>query len=82
MIGYAGDGANNMMGSNNSLKTRLTNDIPGLFVLKCICHSFHLCASYACLKLPTYVEDFTRYVYNYISNSPKRVCELKDFQEK
>lgn len=82
MIGYAGDGANNMMGSKNSLKTRLTNDIPGLFVLKCICHSFHLCASYACLKLPTYVEDFTRNVYNYINNSPKRMCELKDFQEK
>lgn len=81
MIGYASDGANNMMGSHNSLATKLRNDIPNLFIFKCICHSFHLCASYACMKLPRYVEDVARDVYNYISNNPKRLCEYKEFQQ-
>ncbi|KAJ8968820.1 hypothetical protein NQ314_002082 [Rhamnusium bicolor] len=48
--------------------------------MKCICHSFHLCASYACEKLPQEVEQFCREVYNYFSNSPKRAGELKEFQ--
>jgi hypothetical protein len=73
MIGYASDGANNMMDSHNSLATKLKKDIPNLFGFKCICHSFHLCASYACMKLPKYVEDVARDIYNYISNNPKRV---------
>uniref|UniRef100_A0A1Y1MFW2 BED-type domain-containing protein n=1 Tax=Photinus pyralis TaxID=7054 RepID=A0A1Y1MFW2_PHOPY len=55
--------------------------IAGIFVMKCICHSFHLCASYACEKLPEEVEKFARYVYNYFSNSPKRTEELKEFQQ-
>lgn len=80
MIGYASDGANNMVGVNNSLKTKLTNDIPNLFVMTCICHSFHLCASYACLMLPRYIEDFARDVHNYINNSPKRLSIFKEFQ--
>lgn len=81
MIGYASDGANNMMGAHNSLATKLRNDIHNIFVFKCICHSFHLCASYACMKLPKYVEDVARDVYNYISNNPKRLCEYKEFQQ-
>jgi len=80
MIGYASDGANNMVGVNNSLKTKLTNDIHNLFVMTCICHSFHLCASYACLMLPRYIEDFARDVHNYINNSPKRLSIFKEFQ--
>jgi hypothetical protein len=33
--------------------------------------SFHLCASYACEKLPHDVEKITREVYNYFAHSPK-----------
>jgi len=80
MIGYAGDGANNMMGKTHSLATNLLNDIPDLFIIKCICHSFHLCASYSCLQLPRFVEDFARNVHNYLNNSPKRLTEYKVFQ--
>lgn len=80
-IGFASDGANNMMGAQNSVMSRMVEVIPHIFVMKCICHSFHLCASYACEKLPQEVEKFTRDVYNYFSNSPKRVGELKEFQE-
>ena len=81
MIGFASDGANVMLGVNHSLSTLLKNEIPNLFIMKCICHSFHLCASYACLKLPRGVEDMARDVYNYFKNSPKRSAELREFQE-
>jgi len=80
MIGYAGDGANNMMGKHHSLATNLLKDVPDLFIMKYICHSFHLCASYACLKLPRFVEDFARYVHNYLNNSSKRLLEFKELQ--
>jgi hypothetical protein len=48
--------------------------------MKCICHSFHLCASYACQKLPRYIEDLTRDIYNYFGSSPKRISEFENFQ--
>lgn len=80
LIGYAGDGANNMMGKHHSLATNLMKDVPDLFIMKCICHSFHLCASYACLKLPRFIEDFARNVHNYLNNSSKRLLEFKEFQ--
>ena len=81
MIGFASDGANAMMGAHNSLSSRLVTDIPNLFIMKCICHSFHLCASYACMSLPRAVEQLTRDVYNYFMSSPKRLSELKEFQD-
>lgn len=81
MIGCASDGANVMLGSKNSLMTLLKHDIPSLFVMRCICHSFHLCASYSCEKLPRFVEDVTRDIYNYyFSASPKRIAEYAEFQ--
>ena len=76
LIGFAAHGANVMMGKNNSLSTLLKEEIPSLFVMKCICHSFHLCSSYACQKLPRSVED----VYSYFQ-SPKQSSMLKEFQE-
>lgn len=79
MIGFAADGASVMMGANHSLSSLLKNDIPNLFIMNCICHSFHLCASYACKTLPRWVEDFTRNIYNYFL-SPKQTAIFKDFQ--
>ena len=38
MIGFASDGANAMMGSKNSVRTRLKAKQPNLFVIHCICH--------------------------------------------
>ncbi|CAK1578832.1 unnamed protein product [Parnassius mnemosyne] len=69
-----------MFGDKHSLVTLFKNDIPHLFTMKCICHSFNLCASYACEKLPRGVEDFCRNVYNHIQNSPKRIGYFKTFQ--
>lgn len=80
MIGFACDGANNMSGEHLSLSALFAKDIPNIFLMKCICHSFHLCASYACKQLPRGVEDFARDVYNYLKNSPKRLDDFRDFQ--
>lgn len=81
MVGFAADGANAMMGPHNSVASRLLIDTPNLYVLKCICHSFALCASYACTKLPREPEGLVRDVFNYISTSPKRTGVMKQFQE-
>ncbi|EFA07105.1 hypothetical protein TcasGA2_TC010095 [Tribolium castaneum] len=80
LIGFASDGANVMMGEHHSLMTLLKNDVPSLFVMKYICHSFHLGASYTCDKLPRYVEDLTRDIYNYFASSPKRTAQFEQFQ--
>lgn len=80
MISFGADGANAMFGPHHSLSTLLIKDVPNLFTMKCICHSYALCASYACLKLPREIEDLARNVYAYFSNSPKRVESLKEFQ--
>ncbi|XP_077497791.1 zinc finger BED domain-containing protein 5-like [Amblyomma americanum] len=80
LVGFAADGASVMMGSKHSVMVLLKKEIPGLFILKCTCHSFHLCASYACSKLPRVVEDLVRDVYSYFNSSPKREGTLKKFQ--
>lgn len=80
IIGYASDGANVMMGAQNSLATRFKNDIPNIFILKCICHSFHLSASYACTKLPHWVEETARDIYTFLNTSPKRLSAYAEFQ--
>ncbi|KAH6936453.1 hypothetical protein HPB50_017562 [Hyalomma asiaticum] len=80
MVEYAAGGANVMMGTRNSPMTRLREHIPNLFVMKCICHSFHTCASYACEKLPHVVEDEVKDIYKYFHASPKRQERLKALQ--
>jgi hypothetical protein len=77
LIGFASDGGNVQ---HHFLMTQLKKDVPYLFVMKCICHSFHLCASYACFKLPRFVEDLTRDIYNYFSSIPKRISKFTEFQ--
>ncbi|KAJ8381342.1 hypothetical protein SKAU_G00021200 [Synaphobranchus kaupii] len=81
IVGFASDGCNTMMGKNNSVSSRLKNDLPGITVQRCICHSLHLCASAACKQLPRMCEDLARDVYGYFKNSAKRVAQLKEFQE-
>ncbi|XP_045112696.1 uncharacterized protein LOC123505453 [Portunus trituberculatus] len=77
MIGIAADGGNSVLGDSHSLSSLLKEDIPHLFVMKCISHSFSLCASSACLKLPYSLEDLARNVYSYFQLSPNHIV----FQE-
>nr|CAI5858517.1 unnamed protein product [Callosobruchus analis] len=45
MVGFAADKTNPMFGQHHSLSTLFAKDIPNLSLMKCKCHSFHLCAS-------------------------------------
>lgn len=80
LIGFASDGAASMFGINHSVKTLLENEVKGIFVMKCVCHSLALCASYACEKIPNFVEDLVREVYVYMKYSFKRQTEFSEFQ--
>lgn len=80
LIGFAADGANVMMGIHNSVSTKLQADIPNVFIMKCVCHSFSLCADYACKKLPKIVEDLAKDIYTYLQYSFKRQSEFNQFQ--
>lgn len=81
MVGFAADGANAMMGCRHSVSVLFKQECENLFVMRCISHSFHLCASDACSEIPNNIEEFLRDVHNYLSNSPKRTYEFSAFQE-
>lgn len=80
LIGFAADGAASMFGIHHSVKTLLEDEVKGIFVMKCICHSLALCASYAAEKIPDDIEDFVREVYVYMKYSFKRQTEFSEFQ--
>lgn len=80
LIGFAADGANVMTGANHSVATLLKKDCRNLIIFKCTCHSFDLCANYACNFLPKFVEGGARDIYNFIQNSPKSVDLFSDLQ--
>lgn len=75
IVGFGSDGCSTMMGQHS----RLRNDLPGITIHRCICHSLQLCASEACKQLPRQCEDLARDIYGYFKNSAKRDAELQDF---
>lgn len=79
-VGFAADGASNIMGEHNSLSSRLRDAMPGITIFKCICHSIHLCASEAAKTLPRHCEDLLRNIYTYFSHSAKRKHNFKQAQ--
>jgi len=81
IVGMASDNASVMIGIRDSFVTRLKKKVPGLIVLKCICHSSAIVASKACLKLPDACENLLHAIVTYISCSPKRSAVLCEFQE-
>lgn len=81
IIGLASDGANVMLGQNNSFMSRLKSDTSVLVVMKCICHTSSIIASKACKVLPATPEDLLRSLSSYISASGKRSAQLMELQE-
>lgn len=55
-----------MKGAHNSLSTRLKDDVPDLFITKCVCYFFSLCANYACEKLPETIEELGRNIHTFL----------------
>ena len=81
IIGYASDTTNVMFGQHNSVVTQLKELIPDLFVMKCLCHTAHLCASHACERLPRVIEDLVRDISSHFAHSAKPLGEYKEFQQ-
>ena len=81
IIGFAADNASVMMGTKGGVKSFLLNENPYLYVMGCVCHSMHLCASAAAKKIPANVENLARNVYLFLAHSAKRQSEFKEFQE-
>ena len=77
IIGLAVDNCSTMMGSKNGFQARMKQDIPGLFVMGCICHSIALCASHASKCLPSWLENLLSDIGTYFSRSAKRTRELQ-----
>lgn len=82
MVGFASDGASVMFGAKNGVAAKFQKEIPGLFVLKCICHSLARAASYASAKLPPAYEGLLSDVYNYLKLSSKRQQSLQNLRTK
>ncbi|KAI8116241.1 E3 SUMO-protein ligase [Lucilia cuprina] len=81
IIGLCCDGANVMVGQNNSFASRLLKDNPDVITIKCICHTAAIIANKSCLMLPRAPEDLVRQIGTYISGSSKRCSQLEKFQE-
>ena len=81
VLGYASDGENLMQGANDSVLTGMEDAAPGLFILKCYCHTFHLVAEHASKILSKTAEQLIHDVYNYFKLSPNRQKSLIEFQK-
>lgn len=80
-VGFAADGASVMFGKTNSVYQLLKKDVPHLFGITCVCHSFAIIASNACQELPRFIEDMARDIYNYLKCSTKRLGAFKVQQD-
>lgn len=72
IIGFGSDNCATMMGHNSGFQALLKKDLPSVFVLGCVCHSFALCSNYASKCLPSFLESFMKNVTSYFSRSSKR----------
>lgn len=80
VVAFCSDTTNVMMGNNHSVATLLRDELPNIIIVKCSCHMIHLCASYACLKLPKSLEDLCRNIFTHFNLSSKRQDAFKEFQ--
>jgi len=80
LIGIGTDDASNLCGKNHSLFTLLKERVPlpQLQIVRCICHSLHLCSSKASEVLPSSLEFLVRETRNWFANSPIRRAHYAD----
>lgn len=81
LIGFGSDGCNAMFGEKNSVTSRLKKQFPGIYLMKCICHSLHLVSSEACKMLPKRCEELARNIYSFFNHSSKRQSQYYQFQQ-
>lgn len=80
LVAIGTDGASAMCGVNHSLFTQLRDNVPlpNLMLVKCICHSLHLCSSKASEVLPSSLEFLIRESRNWSACSPLRQAQYAD----
>ena len=81
IIGFASDNCSTMTGARSGFQAHLKGDVPSVFILGCVCHSFALCASHACAHLPPFLETFLKDICCYFSRSSKRQHQFTLIQE-
>lgn len=72
IIGFASDNCSKMLGAHKGFQAYLKHEIPSVFILGCVCHSFALCASQASNTLPSWLESFLKDACGYFARSSKR----------
>ena len=81
IIGFGSDNCSSMMGKKSGFQKLLKNDVPNVFLMGCVCHSFALCASHAVHVLPSYLKAFLKNFATYFSRSSKRQRDFTLIQE-
>lgn len=81
IIGFASDNCSTMLGKNNGFQALLKKDVPHVFIIGCVCHSFALCASRACACLPSWLESLMKDICCYFARSSKRQHDFQLLQE-
>ena len=69
-----------MLGSRNSVLTRLKAKQPALISFHCNCHLAALIANHACSVMPDHLEDLTTQIWYFFQKSPKRYRTFEEFQ--
>ncbi|XP_027218793.2 uncharacterized protein [Penaeus vannamei] len=72
LIGFAYDGASNMMGVFNSVSNLLRDSFPGISVFKCVSSRIQICANEASKALPESCENLVHNIYSFFGQSGKR----------
>ena len=80
LVGFGSDGCNVMLGSRNSVLTRLKAKQPSLVSFHCNCHVAALIANHACGVLPNYLEDLTVHIGTTSRKVQKDSAHLKSFK--
>ena len=80
LVGVGSDGCNVMLGSRNSVLTRLRTKQPSLISFHCNCHVAALIANHACGKFPGYLDDITIQIWYFFHKSPKRQRSFEHYQ--
>ncbi|XP_068241400.1 zinc finger BED domain-containing protein 5-like [Palaemon carinicauda] len=80
-IGFSSDGAASMVGSKNSVWTRIKDVAPNSTQMKCVCHSLALCIRHAFEKLPSSLGFLISETPLWFSNSNLRREEYKSLFE-
>lgn len=79
ILGIGTDNASVMTGVNNGVHAKLKKDIPGLVLVRCVCHSIQLATSHALEgTLPRNLDFMVSETYNWFAQSSVRQVEYKE----